>query len=85
MGMLVINEVWSGVLLAHYYSEASESDCAIGQQKPGLKSMAQHFTVILRIYYQDSNMYQFRWVHTVCTLCLIYTHGHAVAHKHAKD
>lgn len=32
--------MWSGVLLVPYYFEAEESNLAIDQQKPGLKSMA---------------------------------------------
>ena len=37
--------------MAHCYFEGAESDCATDQQKPGLKSMAQYFTVILRARY----------------------------------
>lgn len=34
MGMLVLNEVWSDLLLASYYLKALESECVIDQQKP---------------------------------------------------
>ena len=59
-------------LLAYCYLEAAESDCMIDQQKPGLKSMVQCFTVILRAHYQDSNMYLNRRVHNIHSAC--YTH-----------
>uniref|UniRef100_A0A673GT85 fructose-bisphosphatase n=1 Tax=Sinocyclocheilus rhinocerous TaxID=307959 RepID=A0A673GT85_9TELE len=43
MGVLSENEVCSGALLACCYFEATEIDCAIDQQKPGLTSGAIFF------------------------------------------
>ncbi len=42
--------------MVHCFFEGAESSCAIDQQKPGLKSIAQYFTVILKVHYHDSNM-----------------------------
>uniref|UniRef100_A0A8C9X3D0 Uncharacterized protein n=1 Tax=Sander lucioperca TaxID=283035 RepID=A0A8C9X3D0_SANLU len=40
-------EVCSGAFLAYCYLEAAGSDRTSDQQKPGLKSIAQHFILIL--------------------------------------
>lgn len=46
MGLLVIKCCESGALLAYYFLEAEESDCAIDQQI-GLQSMAQGLAVLM--------------------------------------
>lgn len=58
------------MFLAHCYFEAAETDWAIDEQNPGLKSMPQYFTVILRARYEDI-IFAFivgcmRHLHSVC-------------------
>jgi len=48
MGMLVCNEVCSGALLACFYFEATEIDCTIDQQIPGLKSLGNIFFILFK-------------------------------------
>lgn len=74
---------WGGVrcFLVHCYLQAVESDCAIGWQNPGLKSVAQNLLLKGHIINIIKCTYIGRC--TVCRQSLLNTQGDAAAHKQA--